>query len=243
MTHTTDSVCRGELVLRQPRDGYRLNVDSVILAHFCSQVVGEPAGEVVDLGAGCGVVGLLLAGRWTRCQVRLVEIQPELADLARANAVHNGLDDRVKVCCADLRRPESWRGSEAPGLVVSNPPFFKRGAGKLSQNRQVAVAKHEVSCALTELLTACSEVLTPGGDVAVIHAAERRDELLAQLRRRQLEPRRIRMVRPLPERQVTRVLVLARRGGSGPAEELPELLVERRPGEYADEMERILEGG
>lgn len=242
MSHTKDSICRGELVLRQPRSGYRFNVDSVILAHFCRQVFSNPPGEVVDLGAGCGVVGLLLARWWDRCQVRLVEIQQELADLARANLLDNGLDGRVALCCADLREPETWRGQIAPDLVVSNPPFYRRGAGKISQNHQVAVAKHEVRCSLKELLAACAAVLPRGGAVAMIHAAERKEELLEQMRHSDLEPRRIRLVKPLPERKSARVLVLARRGGNGPAVDLPELLVEQRPGEYSEEMAGILEG-
>lgn len=242
MSYTRDSICRGDLILRQPRSGYRFNVDSVILAHFCRQVVQRPPGEVADLGAGCGVVGLLLARCWASCQVRLVEIQRELADLARANVLDNGLDGRVVVCQADLRQPENWRGVHGPELVVSNPPFFRQGTGKISQHLQVAVAKHEVRCSLQELVAACAEVLSPGGAVAMIHAAERREELLKQMGQRELVPHQIRLVRPLPERKVARVLVLACKGGEGPAVNLPELLVEQRPGEYSEEMERILEG-
>jgi len=242
VSHTVDSICRGELVLRQPRRGYRFNVDSVILAGFCTRVIHTPPVEAADLGAGCGVVGLLLARRWRSCRVRLVEIQRELADLARANISDNGLDDRVSLVQADLRRPEDWLGPVEPELVVSNPPFFKRGAGKISQDRQVAVAKHEVRCSLQELFAACAAALSQGGAAAVIHAAERRDDLLDQLRRRGLEPTHLRMVRPLPDRKPTRVLVLARAAASGAHDELPELLVEQRPGVYSEEMAGMLEG-
>lgn len=241
MIHTRDSICRGALVLRQPRDGYRFNVDSVILAHFCKQALPEAPDEVVDLGAGCGVVGLLVARQWPACRVRLVEIQDALAELARLNVLDNELDNRVRVHGADLRDLEAWSGEE-PDLLVSNPPFFRLGAGRPSRDQQVAVAKHEVSCTLKELVKAAAASLGPDRSLALIHAAERRDELLMELRRRQLAPRVVRMVRPLPGRRVTRVLVLATRSGDGVEEELPELLVAERPGVYSPEMEAALEG-
>ena len=240
MEHTTDSICRGEVVLRQPRHGYRFNVDSVILAHFCAGAVAPPA-RAVDLGAGCGVVGLLLASRWPRCNVVLVEIQPELALLAQRNIVDNNMEDRVSHCCADLREPASWC-TEPPGVIVCNPPYFKQGSGQLSQNRQLAVARHEVCCTLEELLAAGADVLPDMGSVGLILPAARRPELLRSMQPVGLGAKLIRAVRPLPDRQFTRILVLASRGRQGAPEEQPELLVEQRPGVYSEEMERILVG-
>ncbi len=241
MSHTRDSICRGALVLRQPGGGYRFNVDSVILAQFCVRALDEEPREVVDLGTGCGVVGLLLARLWPGCRVRLVELQQELADLARLNVQDNELNSRVEVQRADLRDPASWPGA-APDLLVSNPPFFRLGAGRQSRHRQVAVAKHEVSCTLEELVDAAAASLVAGKSLALIHAADRRDEVLEQLRRRALAPCLVRMVRPLPGREHTRVLVLATKTRAGACEELPELLVEQRPGRYSAEIEAALEG-
>jgi len=239
MKTTLDAICRGELILEQPRRGYRFNVDSVILASFVTGVVDPIPHEVVDLGAGCGIVGLLLAGRWPGCRVTLVEIQPPLAELARSNASRNRLDHRAQVHCADLRRPHQW-GAGSPSLIVSNPPFFKAGSGRASASREVGLARHEITCTLEELLSACNQVLAPGGQVALIHIAARCEEIIDLMKRHRLGRRHQRMVRPLPDRPFTRVLMLAEAGADDDPREHAPLLVEERPGVYSAEMESIL---
>lgn len=237
MDLTIDTVCRGELTLAQPRRGYRFNVDSVILADFAHKHAPVPR-CVVDLGAGCGVVGLLLARRWPDVRVVLVELQQELAELAAGNASRNGLAGRVEVLQGDLRQAESWR-VHRPQLVVTNPPFFRTEVGRASPNPQIAVAKHEVNCTLEQLLEACAAGLGPQGAVAMIHAHERLDEIIDGLQRHGMGPRQIRGVMPLPGRPCTRVLVHAARGDARP-EQLPPLLVESRPEVYSPEMRHIL---
>jgi tRNA1Val (adenine37-N6)-methyltransferase len=97
-----DEALRGKLALWQPIQGYRFSIDAFLLADFARQVVRESGGGLVDLGAGCGVIGLALA-RETTANATLVELQPRLAELCRINARHNGLSDRVEVVEGDLR--------------------------------------------------------------------------------------------------------------------------------------------
>lgn len=233
-----DSICRGEIVLAQPRRGYRFNVDSVILADFAG-VVGRPVERAVDLGAGCGVVGLLLARRGLAQQMLLVEIQQELVEAARENIRHNGLEGRVDVVHGDLRQPGMWLASSAQ-LVVSNPPFFRRGTGLVSSHPQVALARHEVTCTLEDLVQASAGALEPGGSLVMIHAEHRLDEARQAMKRHGLKPRTVRRVRPLPDRRWSRALLQGIVGGEEPEEELPPLLIETTPGVYSPELARIL---
>lgn len=234
-----DAICRGELRLEQPVSGYRFNVDSIILADFVERTGGVPAGAAVDLGAGCGVVGLLLARRRLARSVLLVEVQQELANLAAGNIARNNLEDRVAVRGADLRRHDSW--IDAPfDLVVCNPPFFPRAAGRVSVRPQVAVARHELSCELRDVVVASEAALRSGGALAMIHTASRLDEVLATLRKGGLAPQVLQGVRPLPRSERGRVLLRAIKGGSPKLRELPELVVEDVPGVYSAPMRRVL---
>jgi len=244
-TLTSDPIRRGELTLCQPARGYRFNVDSLILADFAAAQDPGVAEVVIDLGAGCGIIGLLLAVRWPGSKVLLVEIQPELAELAAQNVERNGLDGRVVASCADLRDPGGWSGAlnglgAGRRLIATNPPFFKLGQGRPSLAPQRSVAKHEVSCALPQLLATSQEVLEPGGGLVLIHAMARRAELLDGLQQVGFGAVVLRGVQPLPGRPCGRILVRAIKGAPFILEELEPLLVEREPGTYSAEMRCIL---
>ncbi len=238
---TVDSLCRGALEIEQPREGYRVNLDPVLLADFAARRAAPPE-RIVDLGAGVGVVGLLLARRFPSAQVLLVELQVELAELAERNTERNGLAERVKVRCVDLRRVEHWRGAGRT-LCVSNPPYFPEGAGRPSRQLQVSLAKHELACTLEELLRALELGLVAGDELALIYPRAREAELLRGLAARGCGAARVRPVQPLPDRAASRTLVLARRGAKSTApEEEPALVVEEEPGRYSEELRLMLEG-
>ena len=138
--HTTDTLLHGRLALAQPAHGFRVNLDAVLLAAFAATARPPrpvrrghpPFPAAVDLGAGTGAVGLLLrhAGLVGRCL--LVEAEPDLAALARANARANDLAATVPVWEGDLRLalPHDWLGR--CHLVVANPPYLALAAGRPS---------------------------------------------------------------------------------------------------------------
>jgi tRNA1Val (adenine37-N6)-methyltransferase len=238
---TVDGVCRGVLELEQPREGYRFNLDPVILAGFAAARAASPE-RIVDLGAGVGIVGLLLALRFPAARVLLVELQLELAELAEANVRRNRLEARVEVRCLDLREAERWSGP-GPTLLVSNPPFFPAGAGRPSTRPQVSLAKHEITCTLDGLLAALERGLSVGDELALVYPYPRETELLRGLEAHRCPALRIQRVQPLPERPAARTMVLARRGaatGPVPAED-PALVVEEEPGRYSLACQAVLE--
>src|SRR5690349_12697346 len=102
MALTEDALLDGRVHLLQPRRGYRVAVDAVLLAAAVHPRAGE---RVLDLGAGVGAVGLCLARRVPDCTIVGVELQPALADLARRNAALNGLGDRLQILVHDLAQP------------------------------------------------------------------------------------------------------------------------------------------
>jgi tRNA1Val (adenine37-N6)-methyltransferase len=245
MSLTEDPIRRGELTLLQPTTGYRFTLDALILADFAAAQIVPAPDLVLDLGTGCGIIGLLLMQRWSGSRGLLLEIQPELAALALQNVERNRLGQRVETCCVDLRDLEGWSAAlDALGsgsrAVVCNPPYFKVGQGRLSPIEQVSVAKHEISCSLAQLLETCRAVLAPGDGVALIHASAREQEILDGLQRGGMGACKVRPVLPLPDRPSTRVLIAATQGAPPSVEELPALLVELEPGNYALEMRRVL---
>src|SRR5512137_1713291 len=128
-SETRDQILGGLLTVIQPRAGYRFSVEAVLLARFARV---RSNSRVLELGAGCGIVSLLIAALQHPRQVIAVEIQPSVAAMVDHNAKLNSIA-AVRGICADLRR----RGipSVKPAsfdLVVANPPFRALGDGRES---------------------------------------------------------------------------------------------------------------
>src|SRR5208282_3824943 len=93
------------------------------------------AGErVLELGAGCGVVSIMIAALYKPAAVAALELQPALAALIERNAALNRLDT-VSAIGADLRaRKIAQLGPASFELIVANPPYRRLNSGRQSPN-------------------------------------------------------------------------------------------------------------
>ncbi len=215
---TLDGISQGEILLIQRRKGYRFSIDALLLADFA----GYPRGKVVELGSGCGVVGLILATRGTASIVG-VELQHSLSELALRNVVLNRKEAQVHIIQADLRK---LQGVLEPGifdLVISNPPYIPMGAGYINPDHERAIARHEVACSLEDLVGAARYLLRKGGVFKVIFPAGRFLELVEALSLAGLVSRRARFVHSLPNRPAKMVLLESTKGAGSNLEIMPPL--------------------
>jgi tRNA1Val (adenine37-N6)-methyltransferase len=200
----------GKLTLRQPArgEGYRVNVDALHLASFAG---ARHARHAVDLGAGVGAVALALLFKRAVDHVRLVEIDPREADLARQNLADNGWTDRGEVVCADVMRAAHEYSGEAD-LVVSNPPYIEPGRGRAPLHASRARARSGKLAAFTG---AARHFLGRRGRVCFVYPAPELGTLFSLLRAAGLEPKRMRAVHAAANRPARVVLVEAQPGKPG----------------------------
>jgi tRNA1Val (adenine37-N6)-methyltransferase len=240
---TLDELIRGRIRVWQPRAGYRVNVDSLLLAWF----VGEPPYQrVADLGAGVGVVGLALAVRDPAARVTLAELQPASVRLAEKNAAENQVAARTRVVQVDLADERAARAL-LPGAsferVVSCPPYFTVRAGPPVPEKTEAIARHELRLRLPELVRAARRLLVPGGQAFLVFPSERLVELLGALAGEGLTPTRMRLVHPRPGQPANRVLVQAHKGSRAGLSIEPPLWLRDDGGGYGPEARQALGEG
>lgn len=205
---TEDKFLGGDLVLMQPRDGYRAGVDPVFLAAAISAHVGE---SVLDLGCGVGAAALCLGTRVKGLRLVGVERQADYADLARKNAFDNGLD--MEVFESDLATLPSGVKEDSFDHVIMNPPYHLRERSTTSADEGRAQALFE-DTPLSTWIDVATRRLKPRGYMTMIQKAERLPEILGAMDDR-LGSVLVKPLCPRDGRAAVLVLVQARKGGRG----------------------------
>lgn len=186
---TLDTFHRGRVLVLQKKRGYRFSVDAPLLADFIR--IGE-ADEALEIGTGSGIVALLLAGK-PFGRITALEIQPELADLARRNVALNGLENRVEIVEGDFR---SYEPGKRFDLVFSNPPWIRTASGFLSRSAEKSAAKHELHGGIGDVLVKTAEWLEPEGRACFVYPEKRREDFARAADRAGFRILRFRYVRP-----------------------------------------------
>lgn len=198
---------------------FPLSTDSMILSHFVQ--LGKAA-NVLDLGAGCGTLGILLCARDEFCRVTGVELSQQAHLAAEENIQRNHLQDRMVSICADLRDVSLPMG--AFSVCVSNPPYFSSGPA----SKENPLARREDTCSPAQLFAAASKALKYGGDFFLVHKPERLAELIVCGAKENLEAKRLRLVRHKEGGSINLILLQFRKGGK------PGLIIEEEYLHHSD---------
>ncbi|MBK8998159.1 MAG: methyltransferase [Myxococcales bacterium] len=232
---TADALFGGSLSVVQPRTGYRFNVDSLWLAAFAGR--GQGVRQVLDLGAGVGVVTLCLHHLGGVSRAVLVERDARLAELCERNLERAGLAARV--LCADLGRGLPKAAREGAELVVANPPYFEPG------ERRPARADREPSRAgaLAPFVRAAALALGPSRSrAAFVYPARSLGRLLALCERSGLVPKRLRFVHAFAADPARVALVELRRAKPGGLVVEPPVVEWQGAGVPSPELARLSAG-
>lgn len=234
----------GRLRLHQPpRGAHRAGTDAVLLAALIRAGDGE---MLYDLGAGTGAVGLAAGLHAPGCRLVLVERDPDLAALARANVARNGMAERAGIVVADLlasgaaRRAAGLAASSAD-IVLTNPPYFEPGRQHASPHAGKAGAHRFAEGSLDRWLRACADLLMPGGRLGLIHRADALGVCLKRLEGR-FGAVSVRPVHARAEDAAIRILVTARKGSRALPALLPALVLHGASGSFTPEAEALHRG-
>ncbi|MEQ1617292.1 MAG: methyltransferase [Terricaulis sp.] len=232
---TEDAILGGRLRVRQPARGYRVNVDTILLAAAVEAGSGARLME-----AGCGVGAALLAAAAWAPGVHFVGVERDanMAALARENVALNAMSARVEIVTGDVLERSANIG--VFDGVFCNPPFDREGEGRAPA--QVRRHAHIADAPIDAWVAVLADRLRGGAALTLIHRAEKTRDILAALEGR-LGGVALIPIRPRTGEAARRVLVQARKGSRAPFRLLPGLSLHDASGaKHTPETEAILRG-
>jgi tRNA1(Val) A37 N6-methylase TrmN6 len=219
--------------LYQYEDGYRYNSDSLVLYGFISQF--KLKGYVLDVGSGCGILGLLLKRDFTCIHLSQIEIQKAHYLLNEKNAQENGLETEMLLgsfleFCFDKKFD----------FVVSNPPFYHEGSKK-SENDALKISRYANNLPLEAFCKKVSSVLKPRGSFLFCYDAKQIDLVFAALKNNKFQVETLQFVHSKADKNANLVLIHAKKSSKALVNVLPPLILHDTDGNLAREVACIYE--
>ena len=225
--------------LIQKKQGLTFGTDALLLAGYIPQRKDRVA---VELGGGTGIISFLLLSRNKVERVWVYEIQESFAQLIQRNAFLNEMEDRIGVICKDIRNAAPADTMGEVDIVFSNPPYMRRGSGRVNHNDEKTVARHEVFGGIDDFCAAAARLLRYGGDFYAVYPPDRTAELFDAMKKNGIEPKRLTVVYPDIDSRPCLILCMGKKGGNPGMTVTPGLFIKKN-GVSGEEYEYIMQNG
>lgn len=222
----------GYHIIQNPKK-FCFGMDAVLLSGYTKVKKGE---KCLDLGTGTGIIPILLEAKTEGKEFIGLEIQEESADMARRSVKLNKLEERVSIVTGDIKEASSIFGAASFDVVTSNPPYMTNQHGLKNPEQEKAIARHEVLCTLTDVVSQASSLLRPNGRFYMVHRPFRLAEIISVLLQYRLEPKRMKLVYPYVDREPNMVLIEAVKGAKSMIKVEKPLIVYKQQDVYTDEI-------
>ena len=227
-----------DFIIYQDEDWFKFSIDSVLLSNFVTMNLRTK--KVMDLATGNAPIPMLLTYR-TKAQIYGIEFQKCVYDLAEQSIIENHLEDRIQLIYGDVRELKDFFDGDIFDVITCNPPYFKvNDKSFFNDNSVKAMARHEITLSLGDVLRCVSYLLKNGGIFAMVHRTERFVEILEMFRYYHIEPKRIRFIYPKEDMMSDLFLIEGIKNGNPGLKLLPPLVVHRNSNDYTDEVKEIL---
>lgn len=231
---TLDDLQNGYYII-QKDNGFRFGIDAVLLSDFAKSA----SGRVIDLCTGTGIIPLLLAAKSKATHIDGIEIQKNIADMAKRSVSYNELCDKINICCDDLKNAPKIFGKSIYDTVTVNPPYMRTGSGLINETDTKAISRHEIKCNLEDVIRVSSELLKPHGKMFMVHRPSRMADIFSLMRQYKLEPKLMRLVAPSEGKEVNLVLICGIKCAKSDLKIMPTLFVYDKNGGYTKEIDEI----
>ena len=193
------------LKIIQNKNGFCFGIDSVILSDFAKNV--KPNSNIMDLGTGTGILPILLSAKTEAKKIWGIEIQEDVANMAKRSVLLNKLEEKIEIINENILNLESKFEKNSIDVIVTNPPYKKKGTGVINEKESKLIARHEITASLEDFIEISSKLLKDKGEIFMVHRPERLVDILYLMRNKKIEPKNIRFVYANKESEPKLILV------------------------------------
>ncbi len=216
---------------------FSFSLDSMLLADFIKPKAN--CTKIIDLGCGNAPIPLFLTLK-TKAEIYGVEIQKEVAELAKKSVTLNQLENQIKILEADIKNIHQVVGLHNFDIVVSNPPYFKYlPDSNINKNQFLSIARHEMKIDLEGIILEAQKLLISGGYFYLVHRVERITEVMSLLELYKFGIKRIRFVYPKTNSDNALLFLLEARSGMKTDVKVEKPLYVHKQDEYTTEVLKI----
>lgn len=235
-----DLQIKGYKIIQNP-ETFCFGMDAVLLSSFAKAKEKE---RVLDLGTGTGIIPILMDAKSKSTDFSALEIQKDSVDMARRSISFNGQQERIRVYEGDIKEATKLFGKDSFHVVTTNPPYMTNQHGLKNPNLPKAIARHEVLCSLDDIIRESAGLLKENGRFYMVHRPFRLSEILVNMTKYRIEPKRMRLVYPYTDKEPNMVLIEGLKGGRPRITLEPPLIVYKEKNVYTEEIIEIygLEG-
>ena len=235
---TIDNFLGGKLQIKQPARGYRIGIDTVLLASATKPKAGA---KVLDLGCGVGGISLCLLSNHLSISVVGMDLDRDLIEIAQDNNLIGGFEKRFKPITGSVSDPHKSLVPNTFDLVVTNPPYLRSNSSNPSPEKRKNSANIETEVDLAKWLNFSAKFLKPGGNISLIHRADRLDHILS-LMRPKFGGLHVYPLWPKTGEPAKRVIVSGAKGSASPTKILPGVIIHNADGSYTAPVQSALAG-
>lgn len=228
-----------DMYIMQDTEDFNFSLDSVLLPNFVT--LNSKIERVLDIGCGNAPIPLILSTK-TNAKITGIEIQEKSYLLAKESIELNGKDNQIEIINEDINDYYLKCESDTYDVITCNPPYFKyNSTSNLNFNETKTLARHEITLNLEQLFKISKKLLKNNGVISIVHRPERLVEIVEQMKKNNIEPKKIRFVYPKKEKEANILLIEGMKNGKSGLKILPPLYSHKDNGDYTDEIKHYFE--
>ena len=228
-----------DLKIVQDNDMFNFSLDSVLLPNFVT--INKKIDKILDIGCGNAPIPLILSTK-TNAKITGVEIQKEVYDLAIESIRINNKDDQINIVNSDINDYYKEIETDSFDVITCNPPFFKyKETSNINKNDYKTIARHEVKLNLEQLFNIAKKLLKNNGVIAIVHRPERFVEVIEEMKKNNIEPKRVQFVYPKQNMDANIMLIEGSKNGNQGLKILPPIYSHEENGEYTEAVKKYFE--